>query len=95
MCGATGAQEQRLREIAAAGLAQRNCPPEKVALAVMGGVLANKPVVPVNTEAWITYALSRFAPTPLTRMLREADKAMQRRGQHAAADQPVLGAEHR
>jgi NAD(P)-dependent dehydrogenase (short-subunit alcohol dehydrogenase family) len=74
--GVPAAQERRLREATADGLAKRKFPAEKVALAVMRAVLANKSVVPVNTEAWITYSLSRLSPAVLGRLLRGADKAM-------------------
>jgi NAD(P)-dependent dehydrogenase (short-subunit alcohol dehydrogenase family) len=76
--GVSGDQERALREAAASGLARRRFPPEKVALAVMRAVLADKPVVPVNTEAWLTYALSRLSPPLLSRLTRAADKVMQR-----------------
>jgi len=75
--GATGEEERELRESAAAGLARRRFPPDKVALAVMRAVIANKPVVPVNAEAWVTYALSRLSPALLGRLTRGADKALQ------------------
>ncbi len=78
--GTSPDEEGSIRDAAAAGLARRKCPPEKVALAVMRGVLANKPVVPVNSEAWITYALSRLSPVLLGRILRGADAGMQRLG---------------
>ncbi len=76
--GASGTQEQALREAAAAQLRKRNFGPDKVALAVMRAVLADKPVVPVNAEAWLTYALSRVSPALLRRLTRGADKVMQR-----------------
>lgn len=75
--GAQGERQRRLRDAAAEGLARRKFPPEKVALAVMRAVLANKRVVPVNTEAWVTYALSRLSPSLLSLLSRGADKAMQ------------------
>jgi NAD(P)-dependent dehydrogenase (short-subunit alcohol dehydrogenase family) len=74
--GVPAEQERRLREATADGLAKRKFPAEKVALAVMRAVLSNKSVVPVNTEAWITYSLSRLSPAVLRRLLRGADKAM-------------------
>jgi NAD(P)-dependent dehydrogenase (short-subunit alcohol dehydrogenase family) len=75
--GVPAEDESARRAAAADGLAMRRFPPEKVALAVMRAVLADKPVVPVNAEAWITYAMSRAAPSVLGRLLRGADKAMQ------------------
>jgi NAD(P)-dependent dehydrogenase (short-subunit alcohol dehydrogenase family) len=72
--------ESARRESAADRLAMRRFPPEEVALAVMRAVLADKPVVPVNAEAWVTYAMSRAAPSMLGRLLRGADKAMQQLG---------------
>ena len=76
--GMSAEQEDKMREVAADGLARRRFPPEKVALAVMRAVLADKPVVPVNAEAWLTYALSRLSPFVLARLVRAADHAMQR-----------------
>jgi NAD(P)-dependent dehydrogenase (short-subunit alcohol dehydrogenase family) len=84
--GTSPAQEGSIREAAAEGLARRKFPPEKVALAVMRGVLANKAVVPVNTEAWITYALSRLSPALLGRLLRGADAGLQRLGERGLAE---------
>ncbi len=84
--GTSAAKEGAMREAVAAMLARRNCPPEKVALAVMRGVLANKPVVPVNAEAWVTYALSRLSPALLGRLLRGADTGLQRLGHRDLAE---------
>jgi NAD(P)-dependent dehydrogenase (short-subunit alcohol dehydrogenase family) len=76
--GASGEELRKLRDAVADGLASRKFPPEKVAVAVMRAVLGNKPLVPVNAEAWLTYALSRLSPSLLSRLARSADKAMQR-----------------
>jgi NAD(P)-dependent dehydrogenase (short-subunit alcohol dehydrogenase family) len=78
--GAAGTEQARLRAAAVDGLARRSFPPEKVALAVMRAVLANKRLVPVNAEAWITYGLSRLSPSLLSLLTRGADKAMSRLG---------------
>jgi NAD(P)-dependent dehydrogenase (short-subunit alcohol dehydrogenase family) len=72
-----GADEERqARATAADALRRRNFPPHKVALAVMRAVLADRPVVPVNLEAWLTYAASRIAPSMLGRLSQQADAAM-------------------
>jgi NAD(P)-dependent dehydrogenase (short-subunit alcohol dehydrogenase family) len=84
--GMSAAGERAIREAAAAGLERRKFPPEKVALAVMRAVLANKAVVPVNAEAWLTYALSRLSPALLGRLLRDADARMRRLGERDASD---------
>jgi NAD(P)-dependent dehydrogenase (short-subunit alcohol dehydrogenase family) len=76
--GAAAGDPDRVRGAAIDGLARRSFSPDKVALAVMRAVLANKPVVPVNAEAWLTYALSRASPSLLRRVAEGADKAMQR-----------------
>jgi len=57
--------QERLRSGAARALALRNYPPERVALAVTRAVRGNRPLVPVNAEARIGYALSLFAPPAL------------------------------
>jgi NAD(P)-dependent dehydrogenase (short-subunit alcohol dehydrogenase family) len=75
--GTPAATEDKVREAVAGALARRKFPPEKVALAVMRAVLANKAVVPVNSEAWVTYALSRLSPALLARILRGADAGLQ------------------
>jgi NAD(P)-dependent dehydrogenase (short-subunit alcohol dehydrogenase family) len=87
--GLSGEQEQAMREVAAAELRRRRFGPDKVALAVMRAVLADKPVVPVNAEAWLTHALSRLSPALLRRLVRSADKAMQRLAPASAAEQAV------
>jgi NAD(P)-dependent dehydrogenase (short-subunit alcohol dehydrogenase family) len=84
--GASAAYQDSIREVAAAGLARRKFPPEKVALAVMRAVLADKAVVPVNTEAWVTYALSRLSPALLGRLLRGADTGLKRLGSREVAE---------
>ena len=76
-----GAEEQ-VREVTAQALRRRGFPPEKVALAVMRAVLRDRPVVPVNAEARVTYALSRLAPGALRALARlEAARSPLRRGQ--------------
>ncbi len=59
--------EERLRSGAARALALRNCPPERVALAVTRAVRSNRALVPVNAAARLGYALSLLAP-PLLRL---------------------------
>jgi len=64
-----GAEEQ-VRENIVRALRRRRFPPEKVALAVMRAVLRDQPMVPVNAEARVTYALSRLAPGALRALAR-------------------------
>jgi NAD(P)-dependent dehydrogenase (short-subunit alcohol dehydrogenase family)/pimeloyl-ACP methyl ester carboxylesterase len=66
--GTDSDREAKLRAGASRAIAMRRYPPEKVALAVMRAVRRNRPVVPVNAEAHIGYAMSRFAPAA-TRLL--------------------------
>jgi NAD(P)-dependent dehydrogenase (short-subunit alcohol dehydrogenase family)/pimeloyl-ACP methyl ester carboxylesterase len=60
--GTDKAREERLRAGASRAIAMRRYPPENVALAVLRAVRRNRPFVPVNAEAHIGYAMSRFAP---------------------------------
>lgn len=69
-----------VRSAAVAGLERRAFPADKVALAVMRAVLAGQPVVPVNTEARVTYALSRLSPALLRKLAAGLDKAAERLG---------------
>jgi len=70
-----------VRESAVRALHRRRFPPEKVALAVMRAVLRDQPVVPVNAEARVTYALSRVAPGALRALARlEAARSPARPG---------------
>ncbi len=50
-------------EDAAAFFAKRGHPPEKVAAAIVDGVLRDRPVVPVGPEAWIGLAAHRLLPS--------------------------------
>jgi NAD(P)-dependent dehydrogenase (short-subunit alcohol dehydrogenase family)/pimeloyl-ACP methyl ester carboxylesterase len=77
--GTSGEAERRLRAGAAKALHRRNFPPEKVAVAVLRAVLDNRPVVPVNAEAQITYALSRIAPAALRLLASRNDERAIRR----------------
>jgi NAD(P)-dependent dehydrogenase (short-subunit alcohol dehydrogenase family) len=77
--GTSGAVEERIRAGAAKAFARRNFPPEKVAVAVLRGVLANRAVVPVNAEAQAGYALSRIAPGVLRLLARRGDERALRR----------------
>jgi NAD(P)-dependent dehydrogenase (short-subunit alcohol dehydrogenase family) len=63
--GLPSGEEEQVRENTVRALRRRRFPPEKVALAVMRAVLRDQPVVPVNAEARVTYALSRLAPGAL------------------------------
>jgi NAD(P)-dependent dehydrogenase (short-subunit alcohol dehydrogenase family) len=68
--GAPEADEQKVHESIVRALRRRRYPPEKVARAVLLAVLHERPLVPVNAEARITYALSRMAPGVLRAMAR-------------------------
>ncbi len=68
--GLPAGEEEQVRENTVRALRRRRFPPEKVALAVMRAVLRDRPVVPVNTEARVTYALSRLAPEALRALAR-------------------------
>jgi short-subunit dehydrogenase len=79
--GLPGGEEEQVRENAVRALHRRRFPPEKVALAVMRAVLRDQPVVPVNAEARVTYALSRLAPGALRALARlEAARSPVQRG---------------
>jgi NAD(P)-dependent dehydrogenase (short-subunit alcohol dehydrogenase family) len=72
---------EQVREKTIRALRRRRFPPEKVALAVMRAVLRDQPVVPVNAEARVTYALSRLAPGALRALATlEAKRSPLRRG---------------
>jgi short-subunit dehydrogenase len=68
--GTPGADVGAVRAAAVDGLARRGFPANKVAVAVTRAVLRNRLVVPVNTEAWITFALSRLSPAALRGLAR-------------------------
>jgi len=79
--GLSAGEEERVRENSARALRRRRFPPEKVALAVMRAVLRDQPVVPVNAEARVIYALSRLAPGTLRALARlEAARSPLRSG---------------
>jgi NAD(P)-dependent dehydrogenase (short-subunit alcohol dehydrogenase family)/pimeloyl-ACP methyl ester carboxylesterase len=91
--GADKAREERLRAGASRAIAMRRYPPEKVALAVMRAVRRNRPFVPVNAEAHVGYALSRFAPAA-TRLLarRSGERELDRLERLAGRDGPAAPA---
>ena len=68
--------QERLRSGAARAMALRNYPPEKVASAVKRAVRDNRPLVPVNAEARLGYALSLFAPSVLRLAARRSGRRM-------------------
>src|SRR5215468_11244535 len=79
--GLSAEEEEQVRENSVRALRRRRFPPEKVALAVLRAVLRDQPVVPVNAEARVTYALSRLAPGTLRALARlEAARSPLRRG---------------
>jgi NAD(P)-dependent dehydrogenase (short-subunit alcohol dehydrogenase family)/pimeloyl-ACP methyl ester carboxylesterase len=68
--------QERLRNGAARAIALRNYPPERVADAVTRAVRANRPLVPVNAEAKVGYALSLAAPPVLRLAARRNGRRM-------------------
>ena len=84
--GVPAGAEDQVRENSIRALRRRRFPPEKVALAVMRAVLRDRPVVPVNAEARVFYALSRLAPGTLRGLARLEAK---RSPLHAAAGRPA------
>ena len=68
--GAAPGAAEEMRENAIRALRRRRFPPEKVALAVLRAVLRDRPVVPVNAEARVLYALSMLAPGTLRALAR-------------------------
>jgi NAD(P)-dependent dehydrogenase (short-subunit alcohol dehydrogenase family)/pimeloyl-ACP methyl ester carboxylesterase len=86
--GVDKAREERLRSGAARAMALRHFPPEKVALAVMRAVRANRPIVPVNAEARLGYALSRAAPSVLRAAARPSGPRMFSRLERLAGPDP-------
>ncbi|MFI9767677.1 SDR family oxidoreductase [Streptomyces sp. NPDC052415] len=65
------AEEESRRQTRAARLyGMRNYPPEKVAEAILRGVVTNSPLVAVTPEARGAHLLSRFAPGVLRRIAR-------------------------
>jgi NAD(P)-dependent dehydrogenase (short-subunit alcohol dehydrogenase family) len=86
--GAPPGVEDDVRENAIRALRRRRFPPEKVALAVMRAVLRDQPVVPVNAEARVLYALSRLSPGALRALARlEAKRSPMRTA--ASGSSPV------
>ncbi|MFC4495514.1 SDR family oxidoreductase [Streptomyces ovatisporus] len=63
-------EERRRRERVAKLYRLRNYPPEKVAKAIMRGVVRDQAVVPVTAEAHVARFLSRFAPRVLRALAR-------------------------
>lgn len=55
-------KEKGLREKAVSFYEKRNYPPEKVAQAILRGVIKRRSVVPVSPEAWASYFAKRFVP---------------------------------
>ena len=87
--GVDKAREERLRSGAARAMALRHYPPEKVALAVMRAVRTDRPLVPVNAEARLGYALSRFAPPVLRAAARRNGRRMFARLERFAGPAPT------
>ena len=71
LVGVPEAEQERVHERLAKALRRRRFPPHKVARAVLLAVLRDRPVVPVNAEAKITYALSLAAPRTLRALARQ------------------------
>ncbi|MDX3243710.1 SDR family oxidoreductase [Streptomyces sp. ME18-1-4] len=68
--GVDAAEERRRQKRAARAYRLRNYPPEKVAEAILRAVVLNEAVVPVTSEAKVSYALSRFMPRALRALAR-------------------------
>ncbi|MFI5799663.1 SDR family oxidoreductase [Streptomyces sp. NPDC051677] len=68
--GVDAEEERRRQKRAARAYGLRNYPPEKVAEAILRAVTLNEAVVPVTSEAKISYALSRFMPRALRALAR-------------------------
>ncbi|CAM5264978.1 SDR family oxidoreductase [Streptomyces hirsutus] len=68
--GAEAEEEQRRRQRAARRYGLRNCPPEKVAAAILRAVVRNEAVVPVAPEARGAYVWARWMPGALRRIAR-------------------------
>ncbi|MEH0577342.1 SDR family oxidoreductase [Streptomyces sp. B21-108] len=68
--GVDAAEERRRQKRAARAYGLRNYPPEKVAEAILRAVARNEAVVPVTSEAKVSYALSRFMPRALRALAR-------------------------
>ncbi|MDX2677108.1 SDR family oxidoreductase [Streptomyces soliscabiei] len=68
--GVDAAEEGRLQKRATRAYGLRNYPPEKVAEAILRAVVRNEAVVPVTSEAKVSYALSRFMPRALRALAR-------------------------
>ena len=68
--GVDEAGVQRMRERLDRGLQRRGYPPEKVAERIVDAIIENRPVVPVNVEGHLLYALSRLSPRALRALAR-------------------------
>ncbi|WP_395103396.1 SDR family NAD(P)-dependent oxidoreductase [Actinomadura sp. SCN-SB] len=68
--GVDEAGVQRMRERLDRGLQRRGYPPEKVAERIVDAIIENRPVVPVNVEGHLLYALSRLSPRALRMLAR-------------------------
>ncbi|WP_086828822.1 SDR family oxidoreductase [Allokutzneria sp. NRRL B-24872] len=63
--GASDAEQAAFRERAVQSYQARNYPPERVAAQILRAVLRNAPLVPVNAEARVAFALSKVSPGAL------------------------------
>ncbi|MBC2902860.1 SDR family oxidoreductase [Streptomyces cupreus] len=68
--GVDAEEEARRQKRSARLYGMRNYPPEKVAEAILRGIVNNEAVVPVTPEARGAHLLSRFAPGVLRRIAR-------------------------
>ena len=89
--GTSGETEQRIRAGASRAFRMRGFPPEKVAVAVLRAVRDNRAVVPVNTEARVSYALSRIAPGTLRWLAGRSDERSLRRLERLGSRQAASG----
>jgi NAD(P)-dependent dehydrogenase (short-subunit alcohol dehydrogenase family) len=72
LVGVPADEQDQVQEALARALRRRHFPPHKVARAVLLAVLRDRPVVPVNTEALVLYALSLVSPQALRGLARLA-----------------------
>ena len=85
LVGIPAAEEERVHEGLVRALRRRRFPPHKVARAVLLAVLRDQAVVPVNTEARASYALSLMAPRTLRALARQSARRSPLRSARLAA----------
>jgi NAD(P)-dependent dehydrogenase (short-subunit alcohol dehydrogenase family) len=91
LVGIPAAEEERVHEGLVRALRRRRFPPHKVARAVLLAVLRDQAVVPVNTEARVSYALSLVAPRALRALARQSARRSPLRSARLAAPPVAQG----